>query len=979
MKKLLLFFFISSQVLSAQNHDPRDDQFNYAPGQVIVKLKDHVDAEITYKKNGTGTSQRDIGMLLGIGDKVAKSSVLFSEQTILKSIEMKKALIKDPRLPDPHSLKNTFILELKDKTENILGLVENIKDHPDIEYAEPDYYYSVNDFTIDSDILSEAELNSYINSKGSTTPDDPLYSQQDNITATKIDQVWDTYTTGNGSQILAILDTGIDYEHPDLKDNIWINEAELNGVEGYDDDGNGYIDDIRGWDFINQDNAPLDDNMHGTHVAGIAGAVGNNGIGIAGAAWNVKLMPIKVFQSNGVGNASTIALGVEYATNNGATILNMSFGSYAESLTLRNALENAYASSVLIAAAGNDGLCIGPGLCPDKMLGAPSYPAAYTYVIGVEDYPKPKSGYTNYDQDGPIFSSYSSLLNYEVTAPGTFILSTVPNGGYRTLTGTSMASPLVAGGIALYLQQNPEDSKELLFGNLINTSSTFFDIYSAIDVVPTPKLSVLSATTVDTINGQNGNGYLEPNETIEIFPLIKNYWGPSDDVRVGIEFAEFEDTTKATILTNEIAIGSLTAYATLQNLNNSLKIKIADGVIDNVNIKFNLKVWSGANFEFLSSTDFIINVVNGIELGGYYTDNLYLSANHIYIGTQSIVIGENDTLFLEPGVKLLMGNEKGINVLGTIIALGTVDSLIYFSPRDINWGGIMFSKGMVEYSVFEGISTKRIIAEGTNATFANCIFRSNFGSEYFYPSGSSIFDRTNIYENIGTFNYSFQSIFLKNSNVVNNYEIISPFQVSQGNDNFIASNIFNNFNYNIKGSWGADRVATLDGRTYFGSNSLETINSCIYDFFVDNSRGIVNIENWAQKADSIAHGIVWKVLINGIDAQDEYDLMDPIGVGTHQFNVYFNRAMDTTYIPRISYGVREPYTQKIISEKGTWSADSTIYSVSHEVKIGAADGINRIRVQDARDPDLFEIPIEDYRFNMLVQSAGSASAGFAAT
>ena len=157
------------------------------------------------------------------------------------------------------------------------------------------------------------------------------------------------------------------------------------------------IDDIRGWDFINNDNAPLDDNMHGTHVAGIAGAVGNNGLGISGAAWNVKLMPIKVFQSSGRGNSADIAKAVEYATSNGATIQNMSFGSYAESSTLKAALDLAYASSLLVAAAGNDEVCIGPCIgC------APFYPAAYTYVLGVED----NARYSNYDQDGPIYSGY---------------------------------------------------------------------------------------------------------------------------------------------------------------------------------------------------------------------------------------------------------------------------------------------------------------------------------------------------------------------------------------------------------------------------------------------------------------------------------------------------------------------------------------------------------------------------------------------
>ena len=175
-------------------------------------------------------------------------------------------------------------------------LVEQLKDNPNVEYAEPNYIYGIDDFEV-GDVITAEEASKMNTSNNSSTIEvnDPLYSSQTNITSTNIDDVWEQYTTGDGSQVIAILDTGGDYTHPDLEANTWINEEELNGVEGYDDDGNGYIDDIRGWDFINLDNAPLDDNMHGTHVAGIAGAVGNNGIGIAGAAWDVKLMHIKVF------------------------------------------------------------------------------------------------------------------------------------------------------------------------------------------------------------------------------------------------------------------------------------------------------------------------------------------------------------------------------------------------------------------------------------------------------------------------------------------------------------------------------------------------------------------------------------------------------------------------------------------------------------------------------------------------------------
>ena len=130
---------------------------------------------------------------------------------------------------------------------------------------------------------------------------------------------------------------------------------------------------------------------------------------------------------------------------------------------------------------------------------------------------------------------------------------------------------------------------------------------------------------------------------------------------------------------------------------------------------------------------------------------------------------------------------------------------------------------------------------------------------------------------------------------------------------------------------------------------------------------------------SEAHGIVWKVLVNGLDAQDEYEALDPIGVGEHEFQIYFNRAMDVSVAPKLSYGVTIPYNQRQVSEEGTWSADSTVYTVTHEVGIGAADGISRIRVQDAVDNEGWTIPVEDSRFNMLVQSAGSASTGFFAT
>ena len=387
---ILVFTFFYTTIIYAQTPPAfQQDLMNFEPGELIVKLKDNVEAGVTYNQRGKATSDFNVGEYLGIEDKVASSKVMFHQKSIeasivnsqrLKAVYAAKAAANPNngyKPKEPLTMKNVFVVKTTDEQENILQLIQQIKDDPNVEYAEPNYIYGIDDFEVGEIITAEeASKMSTTNNMLPIEVNDPLYSSQSNITTTNIDDVWDQYTTGDGSQVIAILDTGGDYTHPDLEPNTWINEAELNGVEGYDDDGNGYIDDIRGWDFINLDNAPLDDNMHGTHVAGIAGAVGNNGIGIAGAAWNVKLMHIKVFQSTGQGNSTTIAAGVEYASENGATIINMSFGSYAESTTLKLALENAYATSILVAAAGNNRICIGPGPCPDLIPPAPMYPGA---------------------------------------------------------------------------------------------------------------------------------------------------------------------------------------------------------------------------------------------------------------------------------------------------------------------------------------------------------------------------------------------------------------------------------------------------------------------------------------------------------------------------------------------------------------------------------------------------------------------------
>lgn len=248
--------------------------------------------------------------------------------------------------------------------------------------------------------------------------------------------VWQQGHTGEGI-IVAVLDTGIDYNHEDLNNNIWINTKEIAG-NGIDDDGNGYIDDFQGWNFENNNNNIFDNNGHGTHVSGTIAAE-NNDIGVTGIAYNSQIMTVKVLDENGSGSYANIANGIRYAVDNGANVINLSLGGNSGNNTLKSAIEYAGSQGVIVVmAAGNNGDSI------------PSYPARYADNSGIA------VGAVDKDNQLTDFSnrSGSEEIKY-VTAPGQDILSTIPNNQYASYSGTSMAAPHVAGVVALMLGANP--------------------------------------------------------------------------------------------------------------------------------------------------------------------------------------------------------------------------------------------------------------------------------------------------------------------------------------------------------------------------------------------------------------------------------------------------------------------------------------------------------------------------------------------
>ena len=297
-------------------------------------------------------------------------------------------------------------------------------------------------------------------------PNDPQYAEQWNLPLMRVPQAW-AIEKGNRNVVIAVIDSGIDYKHEDLAPKAWINPDEI-PENGLDDDGNGYIDDIYGWDFtdapnlqaegdyLEGDNEPIDERGHGTHVAGIAGALPNNGVGIAGVAWECPLMAIRAGLS--LGGSSRMqdddsASAIVYAADNGASIVNMSWGSERRSFVIQDAIDYAYSRGVvLVAAAGNSQK-------PEAI-----FPAAYRKVIAVAS--------TEQNQQRFYQSNFGASI--DIGAPGNVILSTQINNQYRLLTGTSMASPHVAGVAALLLAKRPTLTHEEIRHILINTADPVY-------------------------------------------------------------------------------------------------------------------------------------------------------------------------------------------------------------------------------------------------------------------------------------------------------------------------------------------------------------------------------------------------------------------------------------------------------------------------------------------------------------------------
>jgi subtilisin family serine protease/chitodextrinase len=433
-----------------------------------------------------GHSVRSDQVIVRFKNNQQTPSVLAQQASLLSTLDLKvaKTIRINKGVTAQSGVKQDLVftvLSLKG-SKDLKTILKQLNDHPSVLYAEPDYIRSANVQPNDPDFSQLWGLNNSGQEGGQFDAD---------IDAP---EAWDT-STGSANSVIGVIDTGVDYIHEDLAANMWINPSEIPD-DGIDNDNNGYVDDIHGIDCVNNDSDPMDDASHGTHVAGTIGAEGNNGVGITGVNWNIKIMALKFLDASGNGTTTDqiecLAYAVNMKKNHGINIriTNNSYGGAAFTQVEKDAIQaSADANMLFIAAAGNE--------FNNNDIN-PSYPATYDLdnIISVAA--------TDRTDNLPSFSNFG-VTTVDIGAPGVDILSTTPGNQYQKFDGTSMASPHVAGAAALLWSNTPSLSALAIKNKLIlladpvpalaskTVSGRRLNINTALNCIPgTPVLEILT-------------------------------------------------------------------------------------------------------------------------------------------------------------------------------------------------------------------------------------------------------------------------------------------------------------------------------------------------------------------------------------------------------------------------------------------------------------------------------------------------------
>lgn len=593
-------------------------------------------------------------------------------------------------------------------SEDVWATVDKLSDNENILSAEPDFVWEKTDTT------TVAATDEEINAETHFPCMDVTGVWKDCFDPAKKE------APGKGT-VVAVIDTGVDYTHKDLADNIWVNEGEIPG-NGIDDDSNGYVDDVHGVDFVDGDCDPMDEHGHGTHVAGIIAMTPGNGGGV-GVAYGAKIMCVRAGQANGSFASSDIAKAIKYAADNGADVINMSFGGTGRSYLVESALQDAFPSCVLVAAAGNDGLPTNDAKQAGYLFTEDIYPAGYKYVIGVmaTDNNKSLAYFSNWDfKEG-------SGCEYEMAAPGVGIYSTLPGNRYACWSGTSMATPNVAAAAAILRSKYTDKSKyssRYIMGQLCSatTSRAYgFRSYPELNIRDSltrqahPNLTLDEVYTLDyqdVSSANNGDGIAQPGETIDMGVAVWNRWGAATDVTVKVDAISDGGVANKYVefINDEVKLSDVGTFASVNNgftytdekltgISNPIRFKIKEGTPNDIQITFNFTITAKNGLDEKDTVVYTIKpkptytltVQNGIALSGIINEDMTLTNDKLWILENNVLIPEGVTVTVEPGTRIQFwsadpNNKYGasanvyLQVEGRFIAEGTEEQPIEMYP-----------------------------------------------------------------------------------------------------------------------------------------------------------------------------------------------------------------------------------------------------------------------------------------------------------
>lgn len=593
-------------------------------------------------------------------------------------------------------------------SEDVWATVDKLSDNENILSAEPDFVWEKTDTT------TVAATDEEINAETHFPCMDVTGVWKDCFDPAKKE------APGKGT-VVAVIDTGVDYTHKDLADNIWVNEGEIPG-NGIDDDGNGYVDDVHGVDFVEGDSDPMDEHGHGTHVAGIIAMTPGNGGGV-GVAYGAKIMCVRAGQANGSFASTDIAKAIKYAADNGADVINMSFGGTGRSYLVESALQDAFPSCVLVAAAGNDGLPTTDAKQAGYLFTEDIYPAGYKYVIGVmaTDNNKSLAYFSNWDfKEG-------SGCEYEMAAPGVGIYSTLPGNRYACWSGTSMATPNVAAAAAILRSKYTDKSKyssRYIMGQLCSatTSRAYgFRSYPELNIRDSltrqahPNLTLDEVYTLDyqdVSSANNGDGIAQPGETIDMGVAVWNRWGAATDVTVKVDAISDGGVANKYVefINDEVKLSDVGTFASVNNgftytdekltgISNPIRFKIKEGTPNDIQITFNFTITAKNSLDEKDTVVYTIKpkptytltVQNGIALSGIINEDMTLTNDKLWILENNVLIPEGVTVTVEPGTRIQFwsadpNNKYGasanvyLQVEGRFIAEGTEEQPIEMYP-----------------------------------------------------------------------------------------------------------------------------------------------------------------------------------------------------------------------------------------------------------------------------------------------------------